>query len=107
MLDIPRTAFAALFANLGERLYNLDMRSLATAHLASGICGNARNGRMFRWCMQIQPTSSPTITVRAPHYKSECMDLLKRWDSRWLSWFHESRQAQTWAPWERTNCSAK
>jgi hypothetical protein len=95
MLDIPRTAFAALFANLRERLDNLDMRSLATAQLASGICGNARNGRMFGQCMQFKPTPSPTITVRASHYEAERMNLLKRRGSGWLRWFHESRQAQT------------
>tara|TARA_R110002072_G_scaffold9762_12_gene46825 strand:- start:4833 stop:5123 length:291 start_codon:yes stop_codon:yes gene_type:complete len=48
VLDVARSTNAALFANLGYRLDNLDMRSLATAHLASGICGNVRNGRMFR-----------------------------------------------------------
>ncbi|MFT5776232.1 MAG: hypothetical protein ACI9NG_002199 [Hyphomonas sp.] len=34
MLNVSRTAFAALFANLRERLDNLDMRALVTAHLA-------------------------------------------------------------------------
>jgi hypothetical protein len=48
MLDITKAADAALFANLRNRLHDFDMRTLAIAHLASGICGNARNGRMFR-----------------------------------------------------------
>tara|TARA_R110000803_G_scaffold176711_1_gene239107 strand:- start:9044 stop:9193 length:150 start_codon:yes stop_codon:yes gene_type:complete len=47
MLDIARSTNAALFANLRNRLHDFDIRSLATAHLASGICGNARNGRML------------------------------------------------------------
>jgi hypothetical protein len=95
MLGISRTASSALFANLCKRLNHFDMRSLANAHLTSGIRGNAQNRRMYRQCMQIQPTTSSTIAVRTPHYQSECVDFLKRWDSGWLRWFHESRKAQT------------
>jgi hypothetical protein len=95
MLYIARPADATLVANLRNRLDNLDMRSLAAAHLASGICGNARNGRMLGQCTLFKPTPSPTITVRASHYEAERMNLLKRRGSGWLRWFHESRQAQT------------
>tara|TARA_R110000764_G_scaffold167701_1_gene254871 strand:+ start:12998 stop:13363 length:366 start_codon:yes stop_codon:yes gene_type:complete len=91
VLNVSRTAFAALFANLGERLDNLHMRSLATAHLASGIRSNACNGRMLGQCTQFKPTPSPTITVRASHNKPECANFLKRWNFGWLRWFHESR----------------
>jgi hypothetical protein len=53
MFDIARSTNAALFANLRNRLNDFHTRSLATARLAPGICGNALNGRTFRQCMQV------------------------------------------------------
>jgi hypothetical protein len=105
VLDIARSTNAALYANLLNRLHDFDMRSLTIAHLASGICRNALNRRLFRQCVQIQPPPSPTIAVCTPHYQSERMDLLKRWGSGWLRWFNDSGQPQTWAPWDPISCS--
>jgi hypothetical protein len=53
MLDIALPAEAALLANLCNGLNNLNMGTLAAAHLAAGIRSDTRNGRTFRQCMQV------------------------------------------------------